>query len=71
MFSKNVTDKKNIFVNTIKVNKKESKTTPSVNVKVSQYDRIVKIVTNNDDNEIKHELEEFYEPKKKYILLFR
>ena len=67
MFSKNVTDKKNIFVNTIKVNKKESKTTPSVNVKVSQYDRIVKIVTNNDDNEIKHE----DEPKKKYILLFR
>ena len=61
MFSKNVTDKKNIFVNTIKVNKKESKTTPSVNVKVSQYDRIVKIVTNNDDNEIKHE----DEPKKK------
>ena len=55
MFSKNVTDKKHIFVNTIKVNKKESKTTPNVNVKVSQYDRIVKIVTNNDDNEIKHE----------------
>ena len=67
MFSKNVNDKKNIFVNTIKVNKKESKTTPNVNVKVSQYDRIVKIVTNNDDNEIKHE----DEPKKKYILLFR
>ena len=68
MFSKNVTDKKNIFVNTTKVNKKESKTTPNVNVKVSQYDRIVKIVTNNDDNEIKHEP---VEPKKKYILLFR
>ena len=65
MFSKNVTDKKNIFVNTIKVNKKESKTTPNVNVKVSQYDRIVKIVTNNDDNEIKHE----DEPKKKVHII--
>ena len=65
MFSKNVTDKKNIFVNAIKVNKKESKTTPSVNVKVSQYDRIVKIVTNNDDNEIKHE----DEPKKKVHII--
>ena len=65
MFSKNVTDKKNSFVNTIKVNKKESKTTPSVNVKVSQYDRIVKIVTNNDDNEIKHE----DEPKKKVHII--
>ena len=39
----------------LKLIKKESKTTPNVNVKVSQYDRIVKIVTNNDDNEIKHE----------------
>ena len=66
MFSKNVTDKKNIFVNTIKVNKKESKTTPNVNVKVSQYDRIVKIVTNNDDNEIKHEP---VEPKKKVHII--
>ena len=65
MFSKNVTDKKNIFVNTIKNNKKESKTTPYVNVKVSQYDRIVKIVTNNDDNEIKHE----DEPKKKVHII--
>ena len=65
MFSKNVTDKKNIFVNTIKVIKKESKTTPNVNVKVSQYDRIVKIVTNNDDNEIKHE----DEPKKKVHII--
>ena len=65
MFSKNVTDKKNSFVNTIKVNKKESKTTPSVNVKVSQYDRIVKIVTNNNDNEIKHE----DEPKKKVHII--
>jgi len=65
MFSKNVTDKKNIFVNTIKNNKKESKTTPNVNVKVSQYDRIVKIVTNNDNNEIKHE----DEPKKKVHII--
>ena len=65
MFSKNVNDKKNIFVNTIKNNKKESKTTPYVNVKVSQYDRIVKIVTNNDDNEIKDE----DKPKKKVHII--
>ena len=50
----------------LKTIKKESKTTPYVNVKVSQYDRIVKIVTNNnDDNEIKHE----DEPKKKVHII--
>ena len=60
MFSKHETDKKHIFVNTIKVDKKkekESKTTPHVNTKISAYDRVVQIVTNNDNNEIKPEEE--------------
>ena len=53
MFSKNETDKKHIFVSTIKVDKKkESKTTPHVSTKISAYDRVVQIVT-NDNNEIK------------------
>ena len=58
MFSKHETDKKNIFVNTIKVDKKkESKTTPHVSIKMNAYDRVVQIVTNNDNNEIKPEEE--------------
>ena len=60
MFSKHETDKKNIFVNTIKVDKKkESKTTPHVSTKhltLSAYDRVVQIVT-NDNNEVKPEEE--------------
>ena len=57
MFSKHETDKKNIFVNTIKVDKKkESKTTPHVSTKISAYDRVVQIVT-NDNNDIKPEEE--------------
>ena len=68
MFSKHESYNKNIFVNTIKVDKKkESKTTPHVNTKhltLSAYDRVVQIVTNNDNNEIKPEEEE---SKKKYI----
>ena len=59
MFSKHEFYNKNIFVNTIKVDKKkESKTTPNVNTKISAYDRVVQIVTNNDNNEIKPEEEE-------------
>ena len=55
MFSNHETDKKHIFVNTIKVDKKkESKTTPHVSTNISAYDRVVQIVT-NDDNEIKLE----------------
>ena len=58
MFSKHELYNKNIFVNTIKVDKKkESKTTPNVNTKISAYDRVVQIVTNNDNNEIKPEEE--------------
>ena len=58
MFSKHVTHKKNIFVNVIKIdNKKESKTTPHVSTKISAYDRVVQIVTNNDNNDIKPEEE--------------
>ena len=58
MFSKHETDKKNIFVNTIKVyKKKESKTTPHVSTKISAYDRVVQLVTNNDNTEIKPEEE--------------
>ena len=57
MFSKHEADKKNIFVNFIKVDKKqESKTTPHVSTKISAYDRVVQIVT-NDNNEIKPEEE--------------
>ena len=58
MFSKHESYNKNIVVNAIKVDKKkESKTTPHVNTKISAYDRVVQIVTNNDNNEIKPEEE--------------
>ena len=60
MFSKHESYNKNIFVNTIKVDKKkESKTTPHVSTKLltlSAYDRVVQIVT-SDSNEIKPEEE--------------
>ena len=57
MFSKHETDKKNIFINAIKVDKKkESKATPHVSTKISAYDRHVQIVT-NDNNETKPEEE--------------
>ena len=57
MFSKHETDKTNIFVNTIKVDKKkDSKTTPHVSTNISAYDRVVQIVT-NDNNEVKPEEE--------------
>ena len=66
MFSKHESYNKNMFVNAIKVDKKkESKTTPNVNTKISAYDRVVQIVTNNDNNEIK--LEE--EAKKKVHMI--
>ena len=42
--------------------KKESKTTPHVSTKISAYDRVVQIVT-NDNNKVKPE----EESKKKYI----
>ena len=38
------------------IRKKESKTTPHVSTKVSAYDRVVQIVT-NDNNEVKPEEE--------------
>lgn len=51
MFHKEHSDKTNIFVNHIKLDKvdkkKESKTTPHVNTKISAYDRIVQLVTND------------------------
>jgi len=50
--------KKHIFVNNIKLNKKkESKTTPRVNVKISAYDKVVQLVT-NDNEEVKPPQEE-------------
>ena len=53
-----------IFVNNIKLNKKkESKTTPHVNVKMSAYDKVVQLVT-NDNKEIQLPQKE---PTKKYI----
>ena len=61
MFSKHESDKKHIFVNTIKVDKKKE-TTPHVSIKMNAYDRVVQIVT-NDNNEVKPE----EEAKKKYI----
>ena len=52
-----------MFVNNIKVDKaNSSKTTPHVSTNISAYDRVVQIVT-NDNNEIR--LEE--EAKRKYI----
>jgi len=62
MFLKHETDKKNIFVNTITVDKKkESKTTPHVSTKhltLSAYDRVVQIVTNDGQGpEVKPEEE--------------
>ena len=60
MFSKHESYNKHIFVNTIKVDKKkenESKTTPHVSTKISAYDRVAQIVTNNDNNEITPEEE--------------
>ena len=73
MFPKHETDKKNIFVNTIKVDKnKESKTTPHVSTKISAYDRVVQIVT-NDSNEIKPEEEakkSTYDYLNNYLFLF-
>ena len=58
MFSKRGTYKTNMFVNAIKADKKkESKTTPHVSTNISAYDRVVQIVTNNDNNEIKPEEE--------------
>ena len=54
-------DKKHILVNNItldKVDKKnESKTTPKVNVKISAYDKIVQLVTNNNTG-VKQQQEE-------------
>ena len=58
MFKHN--DKKDIFVNTIKIEKQNlNKQTPRINTKISAYDRTVQLVTNtnNDSNEP--------EPKKK------
>ena len=53
MFHKVQSDKKHIFANNIKLDKKEeSKTTPHVNVKVSAYDTIVQLVTN--DNSVRN-----------------
>ena len=64
LFKQQQPDKKNIFVNNIrlnKVDKKENKQTPHVNTKVSAYERVVQLVT-NDNTEVKQQTEE---PKKK------
>ena len=56
------TDKKDIFVNTIKLNKNTNKQTPHVNPKISASDQTVMIVTNdnnsnnNDDKAKKNKL---------------
>ena len=62
-------DKKSIFVNNMKLDKKtESKTTPHANVQISAYDKVVQVVT-NDNTEVKPPQEE-PPPKKKYIWVF-
>ena len=53
-------DKKDIFVSNIRLNKadkKENKQTPHVNTKVSAYDRVVQLVT-NDNTQVKQQTEE-------------
>ena len=58
MFHKVHSDKINVFVNNIKLDKKkESKTTPHVKVKISAYDKLVQVVT-NDNTEAKPPQEE-------------
>ena len=58
MFRKLQSDNKHIFVNNIKLDKKkESKTTPHVNVKISAYDKVVQLIT-NDNKEVKPPQEE-------------
>ena len=57
MFFKQETEKKTIFTNDIKLNKsdkKNSNSTPNVTTKISAYDRIVSIVT-HDDNTVKQD----------------
>ena len=63
-------DKKDIFVSNIRLNKadkKENKQTPHVNTKVSAYDRVVQLVT-NDNTQVKQQTEE---EQKRYICVFR
>ncbi len=51
MFFKQQPDKKDVFVNHIKLSKydkKVSKTTPTVNSKISAYDKVVSLVTSDD-----------------------
>ena len=49
MFHKVQSDKKTTFVNNLTLDKKrESKTTPRVNVKISAYDKIVQLVTHDN-----------------------
>ena len=65
MFYKEQSDKKHIFVNNNKLDKKtESKTAPRVNFKkISAYDKPAQRIT-NDNTEVKPPQEE---PNKKYI----
>ena len=60
MFHKQQLDKKDIFANNIKltkVDKKVNNQTPHVNTKISAYDRVVQMVT-NDGTDVKHQQEE-------------
>ena len=55
MFVKHQATKTNIFVNANKLHKaeKKDKNTPHVNVKVSAYDKVVNLVTNDDAGTVK------------------
>lgn len=61
MFPKQHSDKKIMFVNNTQLDKvdkkKYSKTTPHVSTKISAYDRVVQLVT-NDNSEVKPPQEE-------------
>ena len=70
LFKQQQSDKNDIFVNNIRLNnvdKKDNKQTPHVNTKVSAYDRVVQLVT-NDNTEVKQQIEE---PKKRYTCVLR
>ena len=49
MFHNVQSDKTHIFVDNMKLDKrKENKTTPHVNVKISAYDKVVQVVTSSN-----------------------
>ena len=66
MFVKHQATKTNNFVNANNLHKadKKDKSTPHVNVKVSAYDKVVTLVTNDDTGTVK-----VNDESEKYILM--